>query len=114
MSNLDHTVLMQGYLKSADLLAKRLRVLLHLLQDQAHGWVGHDLLHLRISHSSFLHLLGAVVPHGLTDHAPLYAFRCFLRVMTSDEDQNESLQRYIWLKCKPIVLFVMKCESIKQ
>lgn len=65
--------------KLANLLAKRLRVLLHLLEDHAHGRVTHNLLHLGISHGPFLHFLRTVVPHGLTDHAALHAFCGFLK-----------------------------------
>ena len=41
--------------------AECLRVLLHLFQDEPHGWVTHDLLHLRVSHGLSLHIFGAVV-----------------------------------------------------
>lgn len=52
---------------------------MHLLQDHAHGWVRHYLLHLGISHCPFLNFFRAVVPHGLIDHTALHAFCGFLK-----------------------------------
>lgn len=54
-------------------LAEGLGVLLHLLEDEAHGWVAHDVLHLGVGHGAALHLLGRVLPVVLRQQAPLVA-----------------------------------------
>ena len=51
--------------------AERLRVLLHLLQDELHGWVTHYPLYLRVSHGLSLHIVGAIVEVVLDHHAEL-------------------------------------------
>lgn len=51
----------------AALLAECLGVLLHLLQDEAHGRVAHDLLHFWVGHGPALHVLGVVIAHRLVD-----------------------------------------------
>lgn len=85
--------------KLSNLLAKRLRVLLHLLKDHAHGWVAHNLLYLRISHGSFLHLLRTVIPHCLTDHTALHALCGFLKATKTDDDKKSQLinMQQIWM-----------------
>lgn len=76
-------------MKWADLLAERLRVLLHLLEDHAHGWVTHNLLHLGIGHCPFLHFLRSVIPRGLADHTALQAFCGLLKMeKTNKEKEN--------------------------
>lgn len=77
-----------GRCKSADVLAECLRILLHLFEDHTHGRVGHNLLDLRVSHGSFLHLLWGVVPRGLADHAALHTFCGFLKVNRAEDDER--------------------------
>lgn len=62
-----------------NLLAKCLRVLLHLFKDHAHGGIAYNLLDLRVSHGPPLHLLRTVIPGVLTDHTTLNSFSGFLR-----------------------------------
>lgn len=60
-------------------LAEGLGVLLHLLQDEAHGRVAHDLLHLRVGHGAALHVLGCIIAVVLGQQAALVAVRCLLQ-----------------------------------
>lgn len=62
-----------------NLLAKCLRVLLHLFEDHAHGGVAYNLLHLKVIHGPPLHLLWTVIPGILTDHTALNSFSGFLK-----------------------------------
>lgn len=68
----------QFYICACILLAESLWVFLHLFQDHAHGRVTHYLLHFWISHGPPLHILRAIVPHGLTYHAALNPLSGFL------------------------------------
>ena len=60
-------------------LAEGLGVLLHLLEDEAHGGVAHDLLHLGVGHGAPLHLLGVVVAVVLSQQAALVTLSRLLR-----------------------------------
>lgn len=59
-------------------LAEGLGVLLHLLEDEAHGGVAHDLLHLGVGHGAPLHLLGVVVAVVLSQQAALVTLSSLL------------------------------------
>lgn len=70
--------------KLPNILAKCLRVLLHLFKDHAHCGIAHNLLHLRVSHGPPLHLLWTVIPGVLTDHAALNSFSGFLKTKSRE------------------------------
>jgi len=73
-----------------DLLAKCLRIFLHLLQYQLHGGVGNDLLYLGILHSS--------APHGLRVFALLHQTAAQTTFTSHIHGSPHTLKLFVWLQ----------------